>query len=320
MNKFHAQDVHWSQFYDNPVFLNPANSGNFNGTSRFNALYRDQWRSVSKPFQTFSFSYDTQVGEKKEFGLGILVFNDVVGDGKFKTLEVQLAPSYQKLLAEDSSKTLRFGLQLALNHRSFTFPNFYFDEQYNGVSYDPNLPITEDLVQDKKTNISIGSGVGYQHHFDSKKSIQIGVSAFNINRPNQGFYGEKVQRDIRLSIYSIVELKTSSKTALLPAFIFQKQGTYSEFIIGSRFKYILSDGIKNKKALFTGVFLRTGDALNLNLGLNYNTWYFSVNYDINFSSLVPASARRGGVEIAARYIINRFKPKKIQHRICPEFI
>ncbi|MCE3296183.1 MAG: hypothetical protein K0R65_1897 [Crocinitomicaceae bacterium] len=315
-----AQDVHWSQFFDNPVFLNPASAGNFKGTSRFHLQYRDQWRSVTKAFQTFSFSYDTRLRDKPQFGLGFLVLNDVSGDGKFKTLEMQAAPSYTKILNRDSSDVLSFGAQIALNHRNFTFPNFYFDEQYNGVNFDPNLPVTEELVTEKRTNLSLGFGAKYRHRFDRKKSLETGLSAFNINQPNQGFYGDKVKRDLRLCFFFNFDLKLKDKLGLLPSVLFQKQGSYTEIIVGSRVKYTLKSEEKSYKAVYGGVFFRTSDAFYLNLGLDYNTWYFGLSYDVNISTLTPASGNRGGFELVTRYVINRFKPKQIQHRICPEFI
>lgn len=315
-----AQDVHWSQFFDNPLIYNPANSGNFKGSSRFHINYRDQWRSVTKPFSSFSFSYDTRFNKQKEVGLGVVILNDASGDGKFKTFEIQLSPSYEKILEKDSSKVFAFGAQIALNHRNFNFSKYYFDEQYNGTVYDPNLPITESYVTDKKTNLSLGAGMRYAHRFDRKKNIQVGLSLFNINQPNQGFYGEKVKRDIRLSLAILGELKLKEKLFLLPSVLFQKQGVYSELILGSRLKYNLKKDEKTNTSVYGGLYFRTKDAFFINLGLDYNAWYFGLSYDVNVSTLVPASGARGGLELVTKYVLNRFKPKQIQHRICPEYI
>ena len=52
----------------------------------------------------------------------------------------------------------------------------------------------------------------------------------------------------------------------------------------------------------------------------YKDWFVGLSYDINTSTLVPASKARGGFEIAVRYIMYRFKPKRIEHRVCPDFI
>lgn len=315
-----AQDVHWSQFFDNPLLYNPSNAGNFKGNARFHLNYRDQWRSVTKPFSSFSFSYDTRFTKKREVGLGLSLLNDASGDGKFKTLEIQVSPSYEKILEKDSSKVFAFGAQLALNQRNFSFSKYYFDEQYNGTNYDPNLPITESLTTDKKTNLSIGIGTRYSHRFDRKKNLTVGLSLFNINRPNQGFYGEKVKRDMRLSVIVSSEIKLKDKLSLLPSILFQRQGKYTEIILGSRLKYTLKQEEKTYTALYAGLFFRTKDAIFFNAGLDYNSWSFGLSYDVNLSTLVPASAARGGIEIVTKYVINRFKPKQIQHRICPEYI
>ena len=66
--------------------------------------------------------------------------------------------------------------------------------------------------------------------------------------------------------------------------------------------------------------MRTKDAGYLSIGMDYQNWFFGMSYDFNFSKLVTASNIRGGIEFAARYIIKRFKPKKIVHRVCPDYI
>lgn len=314
-----AQDVHWTQFNDNPVFLNPANSGNFKGSGRFVANYRDQWRSVTKPFQTFSCSYDTRL-KNRDFGLGVLLFNDQAGDGKFKTIELEVNPSYKIPLNQDSTHVLYTGLQLAFNHRQFNFSKFYFDEQFNGQVYDPSLPITEALITQKKNSFSIGAGAVYQYRKIKKTVIHVGLSAFNINQPNQGFYGTTVHRDLRLNLYTKVVRKVSDKLDVIPSFMFQKQGTYRELVLGGIAKYTLKNEEKDYKALYGGFYFRTKDAIFFNLGMDYQKWYVGISYDLNVSSLKPASAGRGGLEFSMRYIFQRFKPKQIQHRICPEFI
>ncbi len=315
-----AQDIHWSQFTENQLYLSPANSGNFEGTTRLSALYRDQWRSVTKPFQSFAFNFDKRWEKNENFGLGFYFLNDVSGDGKFKTIELNVMPSYTKLLKKDSSQSIRSGLQIGFNHRQFTFPNFYFDEQYNGISYDPNSPITENLITDKKNNLTLGAGVVYEFRTKKKSTHKFGFSAYNLNQANQGFYGEKVKRDPRLLFFTIHQFKLGEKSILIPSFLFQSQGTYREIVIGSQVRYTLRNESKNYKAIYGGLFLRNQEAIYLNLGLNLNKFQIGLSYDINISSLKPASAAKGGFEISLIYIFSKFKAKQIQHRICPEFI
>ena len=75
-----AQDIHWTQFNNNPIFQNPAGVGNFKEDLRLTANYRTQWRSVTIPFQTSALAADTKW---KKWGFGLNYFHDQVGDGKF---------------------------------------------------------------------------------------------------------------------------------------------------------------------------------------------------------------------------------------------
>jgi hypothetical protein len=54
--------------------------------------------------------------------------------------------------------------------------------------------------------------------------------------------------------------------------------------------------------------------------MDYQNWFAGLSYDINFSKLMPASNIRGGIELSVRYIITRFNPKKVLHRVCPDYI
>ena len=53
-----AQDIHFSQLYETPLYLSPANTGFFNGYVRAIANYRNQWASMNNAFQTMAFSLD----------------------------------------------------------------------------------------------------------------------------------------------------------------------------------------------------------------------------------------------------------------------
>ena len=315
-----AQDIHWSQFNDNQIFQNPGNTGNFNGDYRIIANYRSQWKSVTVPFNTLSFSGDTRFEKNQKLGLGVLFFNDAAGDGKFQTTEIQLNASYKIYLTKDSLHFIRPGLNLGMNHRQVNWNQFSFDNQYNGAYYDPNLPTNEIYQSQRNTNISIGIGTVYEFQKTNRNKISGGLSFFNLNRPNQGFFGENIPRDIRTSIFVKSSYQLNSDWDILPSLSLQHQGKYNEFIMGSNLKYTLFQKPTLYEAIYFGAWLRNKDAGYLSAGMDYQNWFFGMSYDFNFSKLVPASNARGGIEFAARYIIKRFKPKKIAHRICPDYI
>ena len=315
-----AQDIHWSQFNDNPIFQNPANAGHFRGDVRFIGNYRDQWRSVTVPFQTLNFSVDATPLNRRDIGYGLMVFHDVVGDGNFRTIEIQGNIAKQFKITADSMHTLRAGLNVGMNHRQLNFDKFYFDNQFNGVQFFPSLPTGEVLFSDSRTNLNVGAGLTYQYYENERFNFTGGFGFYNINRPNQGFYGDVIRRDLRFTAFGKGIYKLNYDWDLVPGFQVSVQGKYREIMVGSSAKYTLVNRMGDYKALYAGLYYRNRDAAFLSLGMDFQAWFVGVSYDVNFSLLVPASRTRGGVEIAVRYIMNRFKPKKIVHRICPDYI
>ena len=314
-----AQDIHWSQFNDNPLFLNPAKTGEFQGSTRFIGNFKDQWRSVSLPFQTFNATID---GKLKRINYGIILFHDQAGDGKLKTIEAQLTLSKAFKLTQDSIHILSGGVNVGINHRQLNTDAFYFDVQYNGYIFNPLLPTNEPFQTDRKTNLTLGTGAQYTYHLSPRKYLKFGIGAFNLNQPNQGFYQDEIKRDVRWLTHAAGSYPINQQWDFLPSLQFSRQGTYSEVIVGASARYYLpgSDNTYIHKALLAGVFVRAKDAQILTLGCEYKDWFVGLSYDINTSKLVPASKARGGFEIAVRYILYRFKPKRIEHRVCPDFI
>ncbi len=320
MLSLQAQDIHWSQFNDNPIFQNPALSGHFIGDYRFHGNYRDQWRSVTVPFSTFSLSADSRIFQKPNLGYGLMLFHDIAGDGNLRTIEIQGNLSYLLKLTSDSSQVLRFGMNLGMNHRQVNWDNFYWDNQFNGIEYDPSLPSNENFQTDRRTNFSIGTGAIYEFRKDDRNKVIAGIGFFNLNHPDQGFYGAEIRRDLRFNLFARGMRKLDVDWDLIPSVQFNIQGIYRELLIGSQAKYTLVKSVNDYKAFYGGIFYRNRDAAYISVGMDYNNWFAGLSYDFNFSKLVPASRIRGGLEIAVRYILFHFKPSKSQHRVCPDYI
>jgi len=315
-----AQDVHWSQFSDNPIFQNPGQAGNFKGDYRFVGNYRDQWRAVTVPFQTTSISVDGRLTKLKNLGIGGLLFHDAVGDGKLRTLEFQVNANLPVYLTRDSNLVFRPGINVGINQRQINAQLLTFDNQYNGIQYDENLSTNENFSANSRTNFSTGLGFVLDWKLNAKNKLNTGLGLFNLNRPDQGFLGAKIQRDIRTNVHAKIEHKLDKNLFLLPAVNLSLQGKYKEFVLGSSVKYIMKEYLGQYRAVYAGIWCRTKDAGFISLGMDYQNWFFGVSYDLNFSKLTQASNARGGLEIAVRYIHQSLKPKKIIHRICPDYI
>ena len=96
MSKVNAQDIHFSQVLEAPLFISPANTGFFNGYSRAIINYRNQWGSMGNPYQTIALSADGGLFKSKRrkafLGLGFTLYNDRAGAAKIsKTNAARMA-------------------------------------------------------------------------------------------------------------------------------------------------------------------------------------------------------------------------------------
>ena len=178
----------------------------------------------------------------------------------------------------------------------------------------------EILETDSKTNFTIGFGAIYQYYKNNRLNYTFGISAFNLNQPNQGFYNEIIKRDIRINVFGSSTYKINYDWELIPSINLSMQGKFYEFMLGSSFRYTIVNKLGKYRAINSGLWYRHKDAGIIYLGMDYQNFLIGLSYDINFSKLTPASRNRGGFEISFRYILTHFKPKKITHRICPDFI
>src|SRR4051812_34847704 len=83
-----AQDIHFSQVNETPLFLSPANTGFYNGYFRAIANYRNQWASMNNAFQTYALSLDAGLFKSRKrkafLGLGFTLFSDAAGSAKLR--------------------------------------------------------------------------------------------------------------------------------------------------------------------------------------------------------------------------------------------
>lgn len=314
-----AQDIHFSHLNRQPTFQNPGNAGMFNGDLRLNANYKDQWRSVTIPFTTIAVSADYR-WKPKAVGVGFFFFHDKVGDGTFQTVEGMFSVSKQLKLTGDSVHLVSAGLQVGFNFRQVNLGNFFFDNQFDGVQFNPALATGESFNNDSKWNVNSGLGATYQWLIGKREKLTAGLSLHNINRPNQGFYGQVNKRDRRVSLFAQYQRPINQELTLLPGLGLNFQGTYRELLLGSQIRYTLVEKLGTYRAVDAGLWFRARDAVVVRLGASIQNWSVAISYDTNISQLIPASRLRGGLELSAEYILTIFKPKNTYHRVCPDYI
>ncbi len=313
-----AQDIHFSQFDMQPLVINPAFTGMFYGKVRANAIYRNQWKSVTVPYVTSGASVDLPIKSDANGGYlagGLQVYKDQAGDGNLSNFTGLVSLAYHLTFggadggnqADYTGSDLAVGLQAGYSQKSIDLSKLFFADEFQGGSF------VGGTTQEKALGNSINyylvnAGISYAHAVNEKFSFVIGLGANNINQPSDALL-KKVNSEAVLDMRYTGEIgaiwNIADRLSLRPAFLFQYQSTATEMIYGNEFHYSLTGNYGDTHftpAVFLGGWLRNEDAALITAGVEYSNFRIGLGYDYNISSLNTVSNGNGGFEIALRYI------------------
>lgn len=301
-----SQDIHFSQFYESPVLLNPASAGASNADYRFAINYKNQWKSVMNPFKTAALSFDTKLLNKPEsknhFGIGLSLFNDKVGIAKFTTNQANIDLADHFTL--NSRNKISAGIKAGLFQKYINVSGLKWDNQYNGRDYDASRPTGENTNFNNYNSVDLGAGLLYTYtKVENALQIQGGFSATHLNSPKNSFYSNDESTKIKLVAHANVSYQPKDKNyKVLPSFIFSKQGGHTEIVAGSNVAFLMKEQNRFSSAIHFGVFYRVMDAAIFVAALEYKkNMKFGISYDVNLSRLTTASKFRGGPEFSFVY-------------------
>ena len=134
-----AQDIHFSQLTETPMYLSPANTGFFNGYFRATANYRNQWSAMNNAYQTYGVSVDGGLFRSKKsnafLGLGLTIFRDQAGAGKLTTTSALLNAS--GIIKISRKSVLSMGMAFGSIGTNADYSKITYESQFNGNTFDP---------------------------------------------------------------------------------------------------------------------------------------------------------------------------------------
>lgn len=304
-----AQDFHFSQFYMAPTLLNPALTGLMLEEVRGTIQYRNQWQSVTTPYNTMlaaiDFSLFREQLEQDLVGVGLTIFNDKAGDADLSTTQVLFSAAYSKSLSGLANHYLSAGFNIGLGQHSIDFNALQFDSQFDGQSLNPTLPTFENLGSSSIAYFDIAAGLAWFYVPDEQTNFYFGASVAHMNQPNISFLdGAEDPLYTKITVHAGLEFPITRGLSLVPRAIVLNQGPYTEFNVGGLFKYRVNPDYGDdygRTAFYMGVMHRVGDANIAIVRFDYNRMGVSLSYDWNFSKLSRASRANGGFEIAVTY-------------------
>ena len=320
----HAQDLHFSQFFNNPLLTNPANTGFIpDADYRMGASYRNQYSNImSVPYKTMSIYGDAQVFrnrlENGWMGLGGVIIRDVAGTGSLTSTQIYASAAYHQMLGLSSLLTAGFNVGWAnkrIDQSKLTFP-----DQFDGQFFNNTLPTSVQLLNNSTSYFDMQAGINYAYFPTEDIYINAGYSIQHVNRPKETFFteGDNSRISIRHIAFLNAIIKTSDVVIINPAAYFTTMAGAIEFSLGMNAAYNLSgDG---SKQIIGGLFYRYNDAVIPMVGLQISNIRFTFSYDVTTSSLKNYNHSMGAEEfnVMNKGFYNQFNGDKRQ-TLCPTF-
>lgn len=294
-----SQDISFSQFYANPLYLNPAFSGSV-GVPRVALQYRNQWSGFNNAFTTYSAAFDMPV-QKLQGGIGGYILNDAQADGILNTLQFNL--SYSVFIQLSENYRLHGALQAGFNQNSLNTDKLIFadnlDPYYGNHGSSAELAT---LTDPNYSFVDFSSGV-----LMYSKRLFYGIAVHHLTEPNQSFYSgnedvAKLNRKYtahfgaRLPVYLYGHNR--KKFDISPQLIVQSQGQFRQFNYGI---------FATKYGLTAGTWFRQNfgfryDAVIFMVGFMKKSWQFNYSYDFTISGLRADSG--GTSEVSLTFLLN----------------
>jgi type IX secretion system PorP/SprF family membrane protein len=229
--KIGAQDPIFSQFFANPLHLNPA----FTGTTelpRFIMNYRNQWPSKGTTFTTYAVYYD-QILKKTKTGFGFQFMRNQELNNVLNSNSASLSYSYHLQLDDRSFMTL--GLQGGIILKQFNIQNLIFPSGIDQLSGEISEVVSARYSDEKKLFPDFAVGALGQHG-----EFFWGASAHHINRPNESIIegDQKGTLPVKWTLNAGARMHRwhhgllSRIFTLSPNILYQQQGSFKQLNLG----------------------------------------------------------------------------------------
>lgn len=318
-NQLVAQtDPHFTQNYTFPMYINPAMTGGSDGQYRASAVYRGQWGSITNPYRTTGFSFDTRTN--RNISLGVMVQNQSAGDGGFNYLNASASFAYTGVkFGYDENQRIVLAMQVGLLNRHVDQTKFKWGEQWNPITgYNANDPISENFAATSSTTPDVGAGIMYYDASPGKKAnVFGGFSSYHINKPKDPIISTQSTElntiPMRFVLHGGLSFNISERARIIPHVLYMQQGTAKETMAGMYAEL----NVNEETDFMIGGYYRLNDAFAPYAGFNWKDFIVGISYDVNASKLGAMTRNVSSFEISFSYV-KRNKQKNIVDFIpCP---
>ncbi|MCX7954383.1 MAG: PorP/SprF family type IX secretion system membrane protein [Bacteroidales bacterium] len=309
-----SQDVILTQFYNNPVYLNPSYTA-MDIDARATISSRNQWPNLPANYKTFFFSYEYFL-HRYNSACGILLMNDVAGSMNFGNRYVSTSYAYHVKINYEWK--ISIGIRCGYGYRNLIFEKLVFPDQLQRMSnytLQPILP-EKDKYFDLATGLSINS-----------YNRTLGFSLDHYNKPENSFKSNDYYIPMKFSVHLAYAFFTkklgSGRKEEIPLIHLINRLMLQNKFYQNEIGLIYKTTFYSVGAIYRGIpFLKSynnyliNDALALYCSIIYKSFEFAYSYDITISTLTFKSG--GAHEISVMYkFYNPQKIKKFKAKMLP---
>ena len=307
-----GQDLAFSQFYANPVYLNPALAGN-KICPRVTLNYRNQFPALGSNYVSYSVGSDMFI---KSLSGGIAVMANADMTGPLAAFSGSAVYSYRLKITDKitMNAALQAGyIQYRLNWQKLVFEDMIQTGTGEIVSGNEVPPPSLSMGD---VDFSTGMVVGYNER------LYLGAAVHHVTMPNLAFYQNDNNRlDMRITVHggALLDLheglqgSENEKLSFSPNFLYMQQGKFHQLNTGV---YV------NFYPFVSGLWVRHNfenpDAIIVLLGFQQPEYKVGYSFDYTISKMgIPAG---GAHEVSFVWLLpcpkKEFKYKAIK---CPSF-
>ena len=323
----HGQDLHYSLFNMAPTFVNPGQTGAYEGTARVGGIYRGQWTFLEYGYQTPMFYLDAPlfyVGKRDWVGAGLTAYQDQAGTLGLSNGGFLLAASYHHALDKKSNNVITLGVQggsvqrglsdeIGVGGRQVILPS-----DLNGTV--GTMPL---MVQDEST-FDLNAGIYFRSKIDKESSFNAGFALHHLLTPNyslinpnaMGNNPNAAQLPVRLTLHGGYERMLNDKWSLNPTALFMVINNQNQFNLQTWAGYLVNE--EKDVTLRGGLGYRLGRDAELLLGADVGDFRIAGSFDLAVSQFQDLASTQSAFEVGASYIIKIFKTPELPPVIlCP---
>ena len=255
-----AQDVAFSQFIYNPIYLNPAACGIERGLRASINYHRELVLSSSK-FETIGVSLDQSLHDldiKGLGGTGLFLLKTQEGDGRLNTLEFGIPLAARVEMNENW--VMQAAVAPVIYEKYIEWDKLVFGDQIDPY-YGVVLPTSQTGFNDARNNIhffdfQVGLWARYETDPSNQVNVDndvfdIGISAQHVPEPNQSFFSQISKLPTRYIFMTRYSKNLSNdqfiNSKIQPFILFEQQSSMQDWTIGANYIY---------NGLNVGAFLR----------------------------------------------------------------